>query len=70
MNETDILRLASNYLSEDDYKSFKRFINTDQLNNARLLIDRLMTSTPVEDPKHLILNELYDEIINEIESTY
>lgn len=63
-----IINLAATQLNEENLEYFKGYIRKDQLHSARLLIERDMIGLSVNDPKHIVLNEIYDTLINEIET--
>lgn len=63
-----LIKLVTPVLEEKDVQSFREYIAKDKLNSARLLVERNMIGLDTDDPKHIILNEVYDEIINEIET--
>lgn len=62
-----IIKLATPILSNNDLDKFKNYISKYKLNDARLLIDKYMINLDKDNPKFIILNEIYDEIVNEIE---
>lgn len=61
--------LIGEYLDDQDFEMLESFVNTDELNGARLLVERNMIGLERDDPKFIVLNEAYDQIINEIEIT-
>lgn len=62
--------LIAQELDNEDLNLLRDHIVNNRLNGARLLIERNMIGLEKDDPKHIILNEAYDQIINEIEMAY
>lgn len=66
----NLIELAQPVLSNENLIKFKNYINTDKFNDARLLVENVMVNMDKDEPEHIILNEIYDELINEIEMSF
>lgn len=66
----NLIELAQPVLSNENLVKFKNYINTDKFNDARLLVENVMVNLDKDEPEHIILNEIYDELINEIEMSF
>lgn len=66
----NLIELAQPVLSNENLVKFKNYITTDKFNDARLLVENVMVNLDKDEPEYIILNEIYDELINEIEMSF
>lgn len=66
----NLIELVQPVLSNENLVKFKNYITTDKFNNARLLVENAMINLDKDEPEHIILNEIYDELINKIEMSF
>lgn len=65
-----LIKIVAPILGEQDLEKFNTFIKQDNINSARLLIERKMIDMHKDSIEYAILNEVQDALINEIEVEY
>jgi hypothetical protein len=65
-----LTKIVAPILGEDDLIRFNDFIKKDNINSARLLIERKMIDMEKDSIEYAVLNEVQDTLINEIEVAY
>ena len=65
-----LTKIVAPILGEDDLVRFNDFIKKDNINSARLLIERKMIDMDKDSIEYAVLNEVQDALINEIEVAY
>ena len=65
-----LTKIVAPILGEDDLVRFNDFIKKDNINSARLLIERKMIDIDRDSIEYAVLNEVQDTLINEIEVAY
>jgi len=65
-----LTKIVAPILGEDDLVRFNDFIKKDNINSARLLIERKMIDMDKDGIEYAVLNEVQDTLINEIEVAY
>jgi len=65
-----LTKIVAPILGEDDLVRFNDFIKKDNINSARLLIERKMIDMEKDSIEYAVLNEVQDALINEIEVAY
>lgn len=65
-----LTKIVAPILGESDLEKFNHFIKQDNINSARLLIERKMIDMNKDSIEYAILNEVQDALINEIEVEY
>ena len=65
-----LTKIVAPILGEEDLVRFNTFIKQDNINSARLLVERKMIDMNRDSIEYAILNEVQDALINEIEVEY
>lgn len=65
-----LTKIVAPILGEEDLVRFNDFIKKDNINSARLLIERRMIDMDKDSIEYAVLNEVQDALINEIEVAY
>jgi hypothetical protein len=65
-----LTKIVAPILGEEDLIRFNDFIKKDNINSARLLIERKMIDMEKDSIEYAVLNEVQDTLINEIEVAY
>ena len=65
-----LTKIVAPILGEEDLVKFNDFIKRDNINSARLLIERKMIDMERDSIEYAVLNEVQDALINEIEVAY
>ena len=65
-----LTKIVAPILGEEDLIRFNDFIKKDNINSARLLIERKMIDMERDSIEYAVLNEVQDTLINEIEVAY
>jgi hypothetical protein len=65
-----LTKIVAPILGEEDLVRFNDFIKKDNINSARLLIERKMIDMEKDSIEYAVLNEVQDTLINEIEVAY
>jgi hypothetical protein len=65
-----LTKIVAPILGEEDLVRFNDFIKKDNINSARLLIERKMIDMEKDSIEYAVLNEVQDTLINEIEVEY
>jgi len=65
-----LTKIVAPILGEEDLVKFNDFIKKDNINSARLLIERKMIDMDKDGIEYAVLNEVQDTLINEIEVAY